>query len=325
LLALIVWPLSALHAEFEAEFVHPDGFSMALPPGWATQPVGDGQYQLVPPDATGDELVLVTTAPAGDLVSATEHHVTMETERQIVAMYPMLSRVGEPLVVETGLGSGVISTFEGKPLGGSRMQLATGLVVADGLAISMLAVGPRRDMLQRRGEIEQMFASLQPGYGGGHDTYAAPEYQAPEYQDDSFADRVSPGFGQSPVTASGALHDGTPAASEWAQFLRGKKVVALSGYTSSGSSGGYSSSIELILHADGRFDYYSASSVSIYIEGMSGGSASEDRESGLWRVISSGGSVMLEFTTDTARFQDTLRQSGNDIYLGDQRVLVAPL
>jgi hypothetical protein len=320
LLALIVWPYSSAHAQLENEFMHPEGFLVTLPAGWAAQPVGDGQYQLVPPDATADELVLVTTAPAGELVSATERHVIDETERQIVAMYPMLSKVGEPLIVETRLGSGVISTFEGRPLGGRRMQLATGLVMADGLAISILAVGPRREMLQRRADIEQIFASLLPGHHGGHNGYVAPVYDEVPYEGQG-----SQSFASGAVAAPGNMHDGSPAASEWAQFLRGKKVVAFSGYTSGGSSGGYSSTTELLLHADGRFDYYSASSVSIYIEGMSGGSASEDRESGIWRVISSGGAVMLEFTTETGRFQDELRRSGDDIYLGDQSVLVTSL
>lgn len=303
------------HAQYFEEFAHPYGFVMTLPPGWSVQPVDEIQYQLRAPDAGESETVLVMALPAGEVRSAADPQVIAQSERDVLAMYPMLTRVGDPVIVQTDAGTGVISTYEGRPLGGSRIQLSTYLVVVEDIAVSMMAVGLRREIGPRREQIDAMFASTREGDG---QAYGDQSYADQGWYDDGYVGEAGHAGGH----GNDALHDGSPAAREWLQVLRGRKLVSLSGYDSGGGSGGFNSRTELTLYANGQFEYYSASSVSMYVEGMSGGSASEDSERGTWRVVSSGRAVLLEFTTYTARYQDEISRSGNDIYLGGTRVFL---
>ncbi len=308
-----LWLVTALllvtgsHAQSFEEFVHPYGFAMTLPEGWSALPVDELQYQLAPHDAGESETVLVMALPANEVRSADDPQVIAQSERDVLAMYPMLSRVGDPQIVQTDAGTGVISTYEGEPLGGNRVQLTMYLVVAEGIAVSIMAVGLRGEIGPRREQIDAMFASTRMGAG---QSYAQQPYDDQGWYDEAGSPGADP------------LHDGSPAAREWLQVLRGRKLISMSGYDSGGGSGGFNSRTELTLYANGMFEYYSASSVSMYVEGMSGGSSSEDSERGTWRIVSSGRTVMLEFTTNTARYQDEISRSGNDIYLGGTRVFV---
>jgi hypothetical protein len=329
-------------AQYAEELLHPYGFAMTLPPGWQARWMDEEQVQLVPPDNGEGETILVTAGPAGELHGVTDRRLIRQTEREVVAMYPMLSRAREPEILQTDAGPGLVMVFEGKPLGGRRVQLTSGLLVAGDVAVSLMAVGLRRDLERRRPDLLQILASTRfdsagahahGGFaGGGHGHYPDDSgygYYAGDGDQGHYADDSSYGYyaeqRQLPnvaAPAAGELHDGSPAAREWVQLLRGRKLVSGSGYTSGGSSGGYSQSLELTLHADGRFDYYSASSVSVYVEGMSGGSASSESASGRWRVLSSGGAVVLEYITDEGRYQDEIRRVGNEIHLAGMHVLL---
>ncbi|MCC5869870.1 MAG: hypothetical protein JJU27_15310 [Gammaproteobacteria bacterium] len=312
--------------DFE-EFFHPYGFAMTLPQGWSVQAIDEIQYQLLPPDAGESETVLVMALPAGEVRSAVDPQVIAQSERDVLSMYPMLSRVGDPVIVQTNAGTGVISTYEGRPLGGSRIQMSMYLVVMEDIAVSVMAVGLRREIGQRREQIDAMFASTRAGDGQTYadqgwydDGYAGESSHAGDRGYDLHGADMTPP--RDAHAGADALHDGSPAAREWLQVLRGRKLVSLSGYDSGGGSGGFNSRTEVTLYANGQFEYYSASSVSMYVDGMSGGSASEDSERGTWRIVSSGRAVMLEFTTHTARYQDEISRWGNEIYLGGTRVFV---
>jgi hypothetical protein len=387
--ALLLVTMFRAEAQYGPELVHPFGFAMSLPSGWGAAPVDDGQYQLVPPGKTDNEVFLVLAAPiSGDIRDATDYRVLRDSEEGLLETYPLMSRVGEPMVVDTVLGRGVTLTYDGKTYLGSRnMQLTQSIVVVDGLAISLMAVGLRREMTARKPDLEAIFASVrmagsapagqgyygqqdpygrqyqgndgyyaqQDPYGGqhqgndgyyaqqdpygsqhqGNDGYYAqqdPYTSQPQYGQGQGHGHGSPGFGigargaVTPAPSGGqasSLHDGSPAARQWAELLSGRHLVSMSGYTSGGSSGGMSSRTDLKLYANGYFEYHSSSSVSINVEGLSGGSADEQSEEGTWRVLSSGGQVLLELTTQTARFQDALERSGNEIIVGATRMRVA--
>ncbi len=326
--------VTSTHAQSFEEFIHPYGFAMTLPQGWSALAIDELQYQLTPYDAGESETVLVMALPAGEVRSAADPHVIAQSERDVLEMYPMLSRVGDPQIVHTDAGTGVISTYEGRPLGGSRVQLTMYLVVVEDIAVSIMAVGLRREIGQRREQIDAMFASTRMGAGQSYaqQPYDDQGWYGEGHSGDHMGGAESGHAGLDPyagdsqqqgVTAGAdALHDGSPAAREWLQVLRGRKLVSMSGYDSGGGSGGFNSRTEVTLYANGIFEYYSASSVSMYVEGMSGGSSSEDSEQGTWRIVSSGRSVMLEFTTNTARYQDEISRSGNEIYLGGTRVFL---
>jgi len=350
---LLVMPFRA-EAQYGPELVHPYGFAMSLPSGWGAAPVDDSQYQLVPPGKTDNEVFLVLAAPvSGDIRDATDYRVLRDSEKGVLETYPLMSRIGEPAVVDTALGRGVTLTYDGKTYLGSRtMQLTQSIVVVDGVAISLMAVGLRREMTVRKPDLEAIFASVrvagsaaggqgyygqQDPYGGQHqdDGYYAeqdPYGSQPQFGQGQAQGQVSPGRGIAPRGATppapgggqaSALHDGSPAAQQWAELLSGRHLVSMSGYTSGGSSGGMSSRTDLKLYANGYFEYQSSSSVSMYVEGMTGSSADQQSEEGTWQVISSGGQVLLELTTQSARFQDALERSGNEIILGGTRMRVA--
>lgn len=335
-----LWLVTALllvtgaHAQSFEEFIHPYGFAMTLPQGWSARPIDELQYQLQAYDAGESETVLVMALPAGEVRSAADPQVIAQSERDVLDMYPMLSRVGDPQIVHTDAGTGVISTYEGRPLGGSRVQLTLYLVVAEDIAVSIMAVGLRREIGPRREQLDAMFASTRMGagqsyaqqpyddqgwYGEGHTGDYVGGAESGHTGVDAYAGEPQQ---QGVFAGADPLYDGSPAAREWLQVLRGRKLISMSGYDSGGGSGGFNSRTEVTLYANGVFEYYSASSVSMYVEGMSGGSSSEDSERGTWRIVSSGRTVLLEFTTNSARYQDEISRSGNEIYLGGTRMFL---
>lgn len=281
----------------EREFLHPAGFAMTLPAGWRAVPADEGQFQLVPPNAGESEGVLVLAMPAGEIRDVRDPMLLLQTDLEVAAMYPVLSRVGEPRFIDTQAGPGVLSTYQGRPLLGSTLQLSMGLISVDGMAISLMAVGLRREIGPRADEITGIFASTRLEASGSGDGFIPP--------------------------SPGQLHDGAPAAREWAEFLRGRRLVDFGGYTSGGGSGGFNSQTELNLYANGQFYYSRSSSVSIYVEGMMGGSAGTETLEGLWRVIMVGGQPVLELITEEGRYQDVLERAGREVILGGQRMMVA--
>jgi hypothetical protein len=92
--------------------------------------------------------------------------------------------------------------------------------------------------------------------------------------------------------------DTKPRNGPWYDLLAGMMLKQLSSY-SSGSSGGYSSTTVFHLCRDGSFSYYSGGSVSVYVEGATGGGTNESRDSGRWSVEVSGQEAFLVLDSDS--------------------------
>jgi len=302
-------PDAAQTAPAEVLFTHPLGFSAVIPTGWSIQALDDGQHQLVPPDAREGEAVIITAMRDAGMASVRDPATIRDSEREMSALYPQLSRVGPPDPLDTRGGEAVGLHWEGAPPGGYPVRLSVYLAALGDTAVSVMAAGLRDDVLARTGDIESLVRSLQPAAAAAAAT--TPVVAA-----------TSPGT----PTVDGQLHDGSAPAREWAARLAGRQLTVMSGYNSGGGGGGMNSRYDLKLFADGRFDYYGGSSVSIYVEGLDGSSASEESEQGTWRVINVAEGPTLELVASSGQLlHERLTRSGNDIYLTGTRVLVSSL
>ena len=120
-----------------------------------------------------------------------------------------------------------------------------------------------------------------------------------------------------PVPAGGSL------AASWEHRLSGRKLYQFSAYSSSYGSGGSNSQKTLLLRANGTYEFHRSASVSVYVPGASGGSASQSGDQGQWRIAERGGKAVLELisskgTTETI----TLTLDGGKTLLNGQRWLV---
>jgi hypothetical protein len=311
MLLVAMLPVAALGNAFQ----HPYGFEMDLPHGWFTIPGEDDQFLVFPSDSGEDEAILILAMPAEGLRSATDPETILNSEREVQAMYPMLRRIQEPAIIPTALGDALNLVFEGTMPGSPPIRLSLHVVVVGDMAISLMAVGARDQVGPRADDLDTMFASLRH-------SLQDPEPQLALPGEPRFA--PSEPFPAAPAPhAAGELHDGTPLAREWAQRLAGRKLTVMSGYTSSGSSGGFNSRHDLTLFANGSFYLYGTSSVSISVDGLGGSSVSEEEETGIWRIASQGQLAVLELTTHHDERQGAeLTRSGNEVFLNGTRVYV---
>jgi hypothetical protein len=90
---------------------------------------------------------------------------------------------------------------------------------------------------------------------------------------------------QAPRLAAGArASESSALAREWDAKLRGKRLTLLS-RINGGTSGGGTSEKRISLCRDGRFVYFSESSVSVYVPGANGSSSNRESEEGVWRIL----------------------------------------
>ncbi|MCG6117119.1 MAG: hypothetical protein MEQ07_02855 [Aquimonas sp.] len=304
--ALLAFALPALAQQ---QLALPSGIVIELPEGWQALPHESGQFQLLPPDASPTEALLLLTAPSEGVQTATDPSVLADSETEVRKLFPAMRRLGPPQRMDTALGEAVQLGFGGS-VDGTTVQLALFLVVHEGTAVSLMAAGTRQDVSPRLGELAAVFASLQLDAGAD---------QAP------FAGSSAPAPSPPAAAVAGGIDDGSAIARPWAQRLSGRKLVVMSGY-SSGGSGGMNSRYDLELHADGRFHYYGSSSVSISVEGLGGSSSSQEDERGRWRVITHQGSAVLELSLDSgARQYGELGRNGEQTLLNGSRVFVTDI
>jgi len=280
------------------EFQHPLGFVLSMPQGWSPADAGDGQYQIVPPDARANEAIGLTAGVMEGAFSATSADAIQSTEQEISRQYPQLQRIGAPQYLQTRSGDAVRLDWEGAMPDGTVARLAVYLAAVDNVAVSILAAGASADVVARSEQLTAVLASLRT-------SDAAP---------------VGPAL---PAAGPpGQLHDDSAVARDWAEALAGKKLTLLSGYTSSGSSGGMTARYDMVLYRDGSFVYSGSSSVSMSVDGMGGSSVSQESSEGSWRIVSQGSAAFLELSSDQGKQFGELTRRGSETYLSDRRVFV---
>ena len=115
----------------------------------------------------------------------------------------------------------------------------------------------------------------------------------------------------------------TPQAAQWDRRLRGKKLYQFSSYSSSPGSGGMSNQKTLLLAADGTYQFRRSGSVSIYVDGANGSSASQAGDQGRWRIYEQAGKVTLELVSPKSGTENiVLTSDGTKTLLNGQRWLV---
>jgi len=273
------------------------GVSVILPAGWQTGQRNDTQLQLLPTDPAEGEAVFIASASAMGATSLTDPRVIRSTELEMLQIFPHLVRVGAPVPIRNVLGAGIRLDWEGSPPGGALMRLSLHLALHEGQVVSVLAAGPRQQVVARRAVLQAIFNSMAPSQSAAM-------------------------AGGSALPPS-SLDDRSRVAREWVAGLRGKKLTVLSGYNSGGGGGGMTSRADLILRADGRFTYASSSSVSINVDGLGQSSSGRDAAEGRWRIVSRGGSAVLELVSSAGNRQDVaLSRDGTQTFLGGERAYV---
>ncbi len=275
--------------------MHTTGFGFDAPPGWSVRPESDGQFLLAPPGADSQAEGYVLGHIGGLAFARVDDPAfARATDDEMAQLLPFLRRTGEPEKVAIPFGPAIALTYAGAtPTGVALRARAYVTLFADG-AILLLAFGRQEMLVKREADLMALLATVRRA--------AAPPAAA--------------------VPAGGKTDDGSAMARQWAQRLAGMKLTHLESY-SSGSAGGYSSRVEAILTADGRYSYRSSSSVSVNVEGASGSSGGRHGSEGRWRVVSRGGRAFLELTPDggTPELLELVNREGKT-YIGGRRYFV---
>jgi hypothetical protein len=291
---LFALPVAA-GAQERALLRHPAGFAMPLPVGWRATALDATRYQLIAPDAADGEAIVIVGVPADGVTSVTDQAFIRKSEADVRQSYPQLRRTGTPQPITTAFGAGLRLDFAGVG-DGVAVRMSIYLAVKNDLAVTLVAAGTAAQVAARIGALDAVFSSVRP--------------------DAAAAVVATPGAG-------GAITDGSPMAREWSTRLSGQMLTVLSGYSSSGSSGGMTSRADLTLLRNGQFTYRRSSSVSISVDGLGGSSSGRQSTTGSWRIVSRGGRSILALTgSDGTREEFALTRNGTQTFLNGTRVFV---
>jgi hypothetical protein len=296
LAALYVALPVAAGAQDRAVLRHPAGFAMPLPLGWRATALDATRYQLIAPDAAVGEAIVIVGVPADGVTSVTDQAFIRKSEADVRQSYPQLRRTGTPQPITTAFGPGLRLDFAGVG-DGAAVRMSIYMAVKNDLAVTLVAAGTAAQVAARIGALDAVFSSVRP-------------------------DAVAPAVVATPG-AGGAITDGSPMAREWSTRLSGQMLTVLSGYSSSGSSGGMTSRADLTLLRNGQFTYRRSSSVSISVDGLGGSSSGRQSTTGSWRIVSRGGRSILALTgSDGTREEFALTRNGTQTFLNGTRVFV---
>lgn len=110
-----------------------------------------------------------------------------------------------------------------------------------------------------------------------------------------------------------------PIAEQWIQNLTGMRLTYMNSY-SSGSSGGYSDTIEIDLCPGRVFNYSDRSNMSLDVSGGFAYSHGQNKGDGTWTVASGGGLPILQLMFhDGSTRQYTISVERDDFYLDNRR------
>ncbi len=270
-----------------------NGLEFAAPAGWTVR-ANPQVAVLFPPDVAMEangrdpsELYIVAGMPG---VQNPQGPQLISTLRSLQLLSNLEVRpVGTAQPLRTAGGTGWLHSYDAASEGvAMRLQVYV-VPLSGGGSAALLAMGRPAMVARRQEALLAMAASLSRGAGGPSGA---------------------------PVTTGGGL------VAQWEQRLRGHKLYKFSGYSSGYGSGGYNSQSTLLLAANGAYEFRRSSSVSVYVDGASGGSASRGGSQGHWRIYEQGGRAMLELVSSSGTETIALTADGSKTLLNGQRWLV---
>lgn len=237
------------------------GLQFRAPAGWTVRSVPDAAALIPPNYSQENELYAVTSLPVKDL---NDPQLAPIIESRISAIGLKVRPSGKPVAFQAQGGAGRLYGFDIEKNGEQGRLLVFAVGLRSGGVGCLIAGGTEQLLKARESGLVVAAASLNS---------AAAAVVAPVAV---------------PPAAS------TPVTQQWTQLLTDKKLVYMSSYNSGYGSGGYSSEKKLYLAANGSYAFRSSGSVSVYVPGASGSSASRDAQEGRWRVVDQNGQAMLE-------------------------------
>jgi hypothetical protein len=306
-------PASQAGNEAGPRYQSSDGYSLALPAGWQAEEDNTGDVRLIPPAAASDQEIYAVSAAEGvsdtsDLrVAAFLQSTFIHADSQPTATHQSSTQ---------NAGSTPIVVHDWRfahPETGQPLRLSARLVASQGQVFVVLGTGQPDRVGSRQADLQRIAGSLrytgQATVAGAGAPTRSPQAAASPQQGIQSAQGVQTDP-QAPPTP-GRLSDAKPDSEQWLKHLRGKLLTRMESYTS-GTSGGYSRTERMLLYPDGRFEHYRASSVSVYVDLGSGGSAGEGTRRGTWRIVSANDSTFLALVYEGAAEEEYARLTFND-------------
>jgi hypothetical protein len=252
-------------------YKHPLGFTFESVPGWTVEQTSNQKVILKPGDIDKNETIVVTAQPIRGASRANSAEFITAVDQDMATNFPLMARTGNPELIQTTIGTGVLIVYQGVSQVGLRSQLRFYAVMVGGNAFGIIAVGPAKVVAARDPELRQVFVSLK-------------------------IERTESAMTES---ASAAGSGATPLAQQWIQHLSGRKLTYLSSYSSGGSSS--LSERHWYLAPNGSFSFSSQSSSSIYVDGANGGSNGTNSGKGSWRIYAADNQAYLELLFNDGR------------------------
>ena len=254
----------------------PAGLSFRTPDGWQVEHGPQASVMLPPgvqidPNSENNAEVYMIASNTS-LKDPNDPQFLKELQDQMAQSGAVVEKFDKE-AFRTAKGPGAIFSWDIRGPKGQSLRFRTYLVRSANQTLALTAVGQREPLAARDPVLRQIASSLDLGSAAN----TAPPPAAAEAAEDPEAKD---------------LRADTPLARGWDQRLRGKLLTQMSGNV--GSSGGYTSEKRILLHADGRFDYYSSSLVTVDVPGASGSSGGTKDKTGRWRVVSRGEVPILE-------------------------------
>jgi len=274
-----------------------NGLVFSPPEGWAVKANAQAAV-LLPPDMALEpggkepsELYLVALLPGVNDLQ--DPKLLAALQGQYFPAEAQVRAAGAPQPFRAGGGMGSLYCFDGVSQG-VALRIQTYVVGLPGGGVAALVALARPALLARR---EATIASVA-------------------------ASLARPAGAAAPAGQNGAVQNG-PLTASWEQRLRGRKLYQFSGYSSTYGSGGLNSQKTLVLGTNGTYEFHRAGSVSVTVDGASGGSASQSAEHGRWRIYAQGGQVLLELVSANGTTENiALTADGSKTLLNGRRWLV---
>ncbi|MEQ1821827.1 MAG: hypothetical protein ABL949_04925 [Fimbriimonadaceae bacterium] len=145
------------------EYTHANGGKMRYPANWKLEETELG-LRLTPPDATENELYLITSEPANGATDPGAPEVLAYLDETLKASLPDMKRVGKVEKASAGNGKGVFITWEGTA-NGKPAQVRAYAAILKGNGVALIAIGSK-DVLEKRDKaLRDIFYTF--GWGQG--------------------------------------------------------------------------------------------------------------------------------------------------------------
>jgi hypothetical protein len=283
-----------------------NGLEFHAPTGWTVK-TNDQAAALMPPDPVTE---LGSTDPSEIYLLGMQENVRNVRDPQSVAAalkqyFPAEARLqpaAAPQSFQATGGSGYIYRFDAMSQGiPVRLHLYV-VELRNGGTAGLVAVARPALMARREPALAAIAASLShPPVAMAQNSTSVP----------------------APAPTAAARGSNGPLAAQWDQRLRGRKLYQFSSYSSSYGSGGYNSQKTLLLGVNGAYEFRRSGSVSVYVDGANGSSASQNGDQGRWRIYEQGGKVYLELVSAKSGTETiALTADGSKTLLNGNRWLV---